>query len=323
MFLESATKSKLTSEQQDLIVTFAFGSEVTILKRKELTGGYFNAAYDLLLSDGRETILKVAPSEDTEILSYERNIMTAEVDLLRLIRSKGTVPVPEVYFYDNSRTVIPFDFFFMEKVKGEPYSDLKDTLAPEARAAIESELGRYNRFINEIRGKRFGMYSASSQSTDNSWRDAFGGLVTALLDDARRLDAPLPIPRETIEAEIAKLMPALDAVTEPRLVHWDLWDGNVFVYDGRIVALIDWERALWGDHLMEYYFRYVEDTRHFCRGYGGSFDSPNETARKKLYDLYIDLIYFIECYSRKYDSEGHLEWAHGNLLEGWQRFMSL
>ena len=37
----------------------------------------------------------------------------------------------------------------------------------------------------------------------------------------------------------------LDEVTEPRFVEWDLWDGNVMVRDGTIVAIIDHERAFY------------------------------------------------------------------------------
>lgn len=319
--LESQTKTKLTVEQQDILVGAAFGSHVKIIQSTELTGGYFNAAYDLLLSDGRATILKISPSDETDTLSYEHDIMATEVAAMQLMKSKGTVPVPEVYAYDNSRNLISSDFFFMEKIIGQPYNEIKEELSPQQRSCIEEELGRYSRIINEIQGDHFGLFNVSSKIKGTSWRETFQNLIGNLLDDARRLEAKMPIPIEKIEAEINSRIHVMDVVTEPRLVHWDLWDGNVFVREGSIVALIDWERALWGDHLMEYYFRYIEDSEHFCRGYGDSFDSPNECARKKLYDLYIDLIYFIECYSRKYDSQGHFQWAQDNLLEGWERFI--
>lgn len=320
--LESFTKTKISTEQQNDLVGAAFGSHVSIDRSTELTGGYFNAAYDLLLSDGRAMILKIAPSDETDTLSYEHDIMAVEVAAMRLMKSKGTVPVPEVYAYDNSKKLISSEFFFMEKIIGQPYNEIKEELSPQQRISIETELGRYCQLINEIQGERFGLFSASTPVKGTSWRETFQLLITNLLEDARRLKAEMPIPIETIEAEIISRLHVMDLVTEPRLVHWDLWDGNVFVREGRIVALIDWERALWGDPLMEYYFRYIENSEHFCRGYGNSFDNPNECARKKLYDLYIDLIYFIECYSRNYDSQGHFKWAHDNLLEGWKRFMA-
>ncbi|KTD88053.1 phosphotransferase family protein [Paenibacillus etheri] len=319
--MESFTKTKLTTEKQSDLVGATFGSHVSINRSTELTGGYFNAAYDLLLSDGRAMILKIAPTDETDTLSYEHDIMAAEVAAMRLMKSKGTVPVPEVYAYDYSKKMISSEFFFMEKIIGRPYNEIKEELSPQQRSEIEEELGRYSRIINEIQGEHFGLLSTSTQVKGTSWRETFKHLIMDLLEDARRLKVEMPIPLETVEAEIISRLYVMDVVTEPRLVHWDLWDGNVFVREGRIVALIDWERALWGDPLMEYYFRYIENSEHYCRGYGNSFDSPNECARKKLYDLYIDLIYFIECYSRKYDSQGHLKWAHDNLLEGWKRFM--
>ncbi|MDH6368333.1 aminoglycoside phosphotransferase (APT) family kinase protein [Paenibacillus sp. PastF-3] len=320
--MESFTKTKLTTEQQSDLVGATFGSHVSIQRSTELTGGYFNAAYDLLLSDGRDMILKIAPSAEADTLSYEHDIMSVEVAAMRLMKSNGTVPVPRVYAYDNSKEMISSEFFFMEKIVGQPYNEIKEELSSQQRMSIEEELGRYSRLINEIPGERFGLFSASTPVKGTSWRETFKHLIMNLLEDARRLKVEMPIPLESVEAEIKSRLHVMDAVVKPRLIHWDLWDGNVFVREGRIVALIDWERALWGDPLMEYYFRYIENSEHFCRGYGDSFDSPNECARKKLYDLYIDLIYFIECYSRKYDSQGHLKWAHDNLLEGWKRFMN-
>ena len=50
--------------------------------------------------------------------------------------------------------------------------------------------------------------------------------------------------------------PALDEVTVPALVHFDLWPGNILVdrpADGpaRIGGLIDGERMFWGDPLAD------------------------------------------------------------------------
>ncbi|MNC52015.1 Phosphotransferase enzyme family protein [compost metagenome] len=109
-------------------------------------------------------------------------------------------------------------------------------------------------------------------------------------------------------------------MTEPRLIHWDLWNGNLFVKDGVIVSIIDWERALWGDVLLEYYFRHFESSQAFIQGYGQTFDSPNELLRKKLYDFYLDLILVIECYSRQYKDDNHVRWAAENLAESWRSF---
>ncbi|MFD1775065.1 phosphotransferase family protein [Paenibacillus rhizophilus] len=317
--MESGTKSKLTEVERGRLAEAAFGIGTVVLRTRELTGGFFNAAYELALADGREAILKIAPPYTAEMLSYERNIMRAEVEALRFIKAAGVAPVPEVYAYDDSRTVIPYEYFFMEKVKGRPYNEAREEMTIGERMEIERELGRYNRQINEVRGERFGLFLNTPAKAPGTWRETFSGLIGNVLNDARRLGASLPIDRKTLDQGIAKLLPVLDEVTEPRLVHWDLWNGNIFVDNGKITALIDWERALWGDPLMEYYFRPFENSEAFGSGYGVVFDSPGAQARKELYDLYFNLISVIEYYSRKYDNSEHLNWANTNLLEGWER----
>jgi len=57
-----------------------------------------------------------------------------------------------------------------------------------------------------------------------------------------------------LEKRIESRLDALRDVTEPRLLHWDLWDGNVLRKEGRVSGIVDFERAIWGDPLMEFYF---------------------------------------------------------------------
>ncbi|MDT3425561.1 aminoglycoside phosphotransferase (APT) family kinase protein [Paenibacillus forsythiae] len=321
--MESSTKSKLTEEERSRLAEAAFGKGTAVLRTAELTGGFFNAAYELVLEGGREAILKIAPSDKVEMLSYERNIMRTEVEALQFVNAAGVAPVPEVYAHDDSRSLIPYEYFFMEKVKGRPYNEVREELAADERAAIERELGRYNRQINEVRGGRFGLFLHPPGKAPGTWREAFSGLIGDVLDDASRLGVSLPIGRKMLEQGIARLLPALDEVTEPRLVHWDLWNGNIFVDNGHITSLIDWERALWGDPLMEYYFRPFESSEAFREGYGTVFDSPGAQARKELYDLYYNLIAVIEYDFRGYNSSEHWNGVNSNLLEGWDRFTKI
>ncbi|WP_405112196.1 aminoglycoside phosphotransferase family protein [Paenibacillus sp. FSL K6-1217] len=321
--MESFTKVQLNDWQLSLLTGAAFGAQVKIASSKELTAGYFNTAYDLELSDGRSVILKVAPNPETETLSYEKDIMRAEVEALRLVRAAGGVPVPEVYSYDDSLQLIPCPYFFMEKIAGQPYNEVKESLTEEQRYSIEYELGRYQRRINAIEGLAFGLFGKEPDGNGRTWRETFRSMLLNVLQDAARLEARLPAGQQEIEQVLELYLPALDEVTQPRLVHWDLWGGNLFVQDGVIVSIIDWERAMWGDVLLEYYFRHFEGSEAFYEGYGSAFTSRNELLRKQLYDLYLDLILVIECYSRQYKDENHINWVHDNLAESWTRFTAL
>lgn len=321
--MESFTKVKLEDSELRLLAAAAFGNDVRIAGSRELTGGFFNTAYDLELSDGRSVILKVAPAPETEVLSYEKDIMRAEVGALRLMRAAGGVPVPEVYSYDETLKLITSPYFFLEKVEGQPYNEIKETLTAEQQSAIEFEVGRLQRRINEIEGPAFGLFGKAPGANGHSWRETFRSMLLNVLQDADRLGARLPASLPEFEQVLEHYLPALDEVSQPRLVHWDLWNGNIFVQDGAVVSIIDWERAMWGDVLQEYYFRHFENSPAFHEGYGLTFTSRNEMLRKQLYDLHLDLILAVECYSRQYKDENHVRWAHDNLTESWRLFTEL
>ncbi len=90
----------------------------------------------------------------------------------------------------------------------------------------------------------------------------------------------------------------------PRLVHWDAWDSNFFVEDGKVTGLIDFERALWGDPLMEAQFRALAfgGVSESMRGYGKTEFTPEEEQRCYLYTLLLALVIRTESYYREYNS---------------------
>ena len=119
--MESKTKNKKTREQIERMAARAFeglglaAGEEAVLELKE---GWFNAAYNVRLADGREVILKIAPPPGAEVMLYEKNIMATEVASMRLVRQNPAIPVPEIYFFDDAHDLCDADYFFMEKLTG-------------------------------------------------------------------------------------------------------------------------------------------------------------------------------------------------------------
>ena len=68
-------------------------------------------------------------------------------------------------------------------------------------------------------------------------------MVEEILGDGERRDVDLGWDYDTVRAVVSKHADCLDQVTEPRFVEWDLWDGNVMVRAGKIVGIVDHERA--------------------------------------------------------------------------------
>jgi aminoglycoside phosphotransferase (APT) family kinase protein len=316
MGLEGFHKIKLSDQQLSTVVKSVFGCE--LLAWNELSDGWANSAYRLELGDQRQVVLKASPSDTTSLMRYELQLMRTEVQVMRLLQGIDGLPVPRIYHYDDSKSLLTVDYFIMEYIEGTPYNKVKESVQAPERHAIELQLGVMNRRINEVKGKLFGLYSGEKHV---SWKDAFRELIVGVLEDGRDAKVILPISYEELGREIESRLHVLDAVTDSQLVHWDLWDGNVFVKDGKITGIIDFERALWGDPLIEAYFGRFNPSPAFREGYGLFLTEPSQLARRALYDLYLDLIMLIECTYRQYESKEHAQWAYDNFDSSLKRFL--
>jgi aminoglycoside phosphotransferase (APT) family kinase protein len=315
------SKTPVTRATAQTLLTAHCGSHATIDQYTELTDGMYNAAYLITLTDGQKLVLKVAPPDHVKVLRYERNIMRAEVETLRLVRANTTVPVPEIFAYDTSRRLLDNDYFLMSFVPGVSLHKLRPQLTADEQHAIDRQTGDYLQQINAIAGPRFG-YVAQPASHRATWRETFAAMLEQVLQDGRDAAVTLPIDYDELAAQLQPVYGALDAVTQPVLVHWDLWDGNIFVDPATktITGLIDFERALWGDPLMEVNFGAFGVNPALVEGYGVDLlVSPNAQIRRTLYNIYLWLIMLIECTYRQYETADQANWVRPKLIADLQR----
>jgi aminoglycoside phosphotransferase (APT) family kinase protein len=323
--VKSLSKTYVSRPAAEVIAARVFGSRGRVAEFHELTDGYFNAAYYIELEDGLRSVLKVAPPATVRVLRYERDIMAAEVEALRLVAAQTEMPVPEVYAYDHAHELVDADWFLMSFVAGLPLHKAREVLAPESAAAIDRETGRLLCQVNAIRGPAFG-YLAQPAPPSQSWCGTFLAMIDGVLDDGRDLGVALPLPDDEIRRRIVASAAALDEITEPRLVHWDLWDGNIHVdpATGRINGILDFERALWGDPLLEVNFGVFRDSAAFAEGYRTAMLATREQQRRRcLYNIYLFLIMVIEVYYRQYETEDQATYARGRLAAELERLPNL
>ena len=87
--MNSLTKNHQSEQRLTKMVEHCFLS-CKLMGYRELTEGYFNVAYEVALSDGRGVILKVAPAPGARVMPYEKNILHAEVEAMRTVKSKAS-----------------------------------------------------------------------------------------------------------------------------------------------------------------------------------------------------------------------------------------
>jgi len=318
-YMESKTKNRKTREQVARMVKRAFDGLTLAASDdavSELKEGWFNAAYNVCLSDGREVILKIAPPKGAEVMSYEKNIMATEVASMRLAAQNPAIPVPKIYYLDNAQDLCDSDYFFMEKLTGENYGIIRASLPLEVQAHIDEQIGAIVREINGFTGTYYG-YDGNSSLRGEAWKEAFIKICDSVLEDGLRKNAEYgQFNVFEIRNAILKHAPALEAITTPRMVHWDAWDLNIFVKDGHVTGLLDFERVLWADPLLEAQFRplFGEGVTGYMRGYGKTSFTHEEEQRNHLYTLHLALVAKTEGYYRHYDTDEVANWAMGMMV---------
>jgi len=155
--------------------------------------------------------------------------------------------------------------------------------------------------MNGIPGEAFGYYGLEKYA---GWREAFEAMYTGVIQDGKIMNVELPY--ESLQDLLRQNAKHLEEVQTPYLVHWDLWDGNIFIdpESKAITGVVDFERTLWGDPLMEVNFAGMVESGPFVEGYGSNMLASEASKRRRLlYNLYLAMIMVIESYYRQYQTK--------------------
>ncbi|KAF8756055.1 Fructosamine kinase [Rhizoctonia solani] len=304
--ITSITKYRLTESQIRGIAMEFYGNSPREFLIKEFASGCYNAVYRVITEHG-QWVLKVAPNPSVKVLRYEHNILDAEVRVLGILSNYQTpLRVPKVHKFDQSCKLIEAPYAIIDFIPGENLDQVRKQLDKNDERRIDQAMGQHLRFCNEI-------------TRVNSGDDDLAGHAQ---------DASIPgIPHEEIKHLLALHASAFDEVTEAKLVIWDQWDGNVLISftdsekksGGSVSGTIDYERALWGDPLMETTFRALMAPAALVEAYGAYKPeelTASERIRRMFYDLHLSLIWVIEVTFRgiqELEHEGKDMEAYGRM----------
>ncbi|MEU4219096.1 aminoglycoside phosphotransferase family protein [Actinoplanes sp. NPDC026623] len=286
--MRSPTQRNLDICTIDGLIAGSMGASVT--DAAELSGGGFAAVWRASLADGRNVVVKVGPPPSARLLRYERGLIEAEASYFRMVRSGAPgVPVPEVLH-------VAEDWIVTTLLPGTTLTGVADG------TAVREQLGTAIAGLHRLTGPHFGY--AGDRPSGTGWPATFGAILDALLADAADWKVPLPAGIGDLAARHAS---NLATVTRPALLHFDLWDGNVLTEGGRLSGLVDGERFLWGDPLLDFVSpalrRRIEDEpdHPFLRGYAAATGLVLDDAartRLALYRVHFYLLMLAEGPSR-------------------------
>lgn len=302
--MEVAIRPKLSRADIEAMVRERISGNTDVVDHEEFTDGFFNAVHAVALADGRRLVVKVAPDPDLKLLRYEVDLMATEIEFFE--RAAGAdVPMPEVQHAD-----VAAGLMIMERLSGVSLPKAKEEMTGPELLALRREIGALSARIGAVEGERFGYPRKSGRTMSERWSTSFSAMVGDVLADADELGAPLPRPAAEIRDIVAGHRSLLDEVQRPSLVHFDLWDGNVFVERGEtgwaVEGFIDGERAFYGDALAELVsLKFVSDEEitAVVDGFLGRELTAGEERRVRLYQVYLWLILITECEVRGFNPE--------------------
>lgn len=241
------SKTKFSVDAAAVRRLFAAAGILDVLSVSELGKGEFSAVYAVDTPAGRYAI-KIAPQGDSRLMSYERNMMAAELYWYRVIREQTHIRVPKIVCSDLSCSRLPAAWCIMERLEGEPLPNAD--LSKAERAETPARLARMLAKIHAISNDRFGYEQCAPYPT---WYEAIRAFVLQTLEDCARKRR-----RSRRGERLLRLIDRHRAVLEPvmpRMVNFDLWPSNIIVRreNGAVrFCWIDPERSFWGDPVIDF-----------------------------------------------------------------------
>lgn len=311
----SITKNRQSPQNLYALCSVAFPDRC-VAGITELTEGMFNAAYRIDFTDGGTSVLKIAAADSSGLMRNEINLMHAEVAAMQLLHEHSLPYVARVQHADFTHSACSGDYFFMECLPGRSLSSCRSELPAETIPRIHRTVGQFQKQLSAIAGEQFGLLGDPQRFS--SLYGMMRYMFLNVLDDAASTPVGFPFAAAEVLARLDADHAVFDEVKHSTLVHWDMWEGNIFVQDGRLSGVIDWERAMWGEPFMDDRFRSHNRSAAFLDGYGQTVFSAAEQRRLAWYDLFLYMTMMTECFFRQYDNISATQsWLHPLLEAAW------
>lgn len=245
----------------------------------ELKAGLFNNTYRVNTTQ-TAYILKIAPHSAADVFFNERHLMQRERTIAEQLESiSPLIPAYRSFFNVGDR-----EAFLQPFIEGRLWHDVESSLSETENTALWKQLGAFAKTMHSTCGEQFG-YPAPFEGYDR-WSQFIAANVQGMVEDCRRLN----ILGEEIQTYVNLLShfdETLDQIQTPCLLHGDLWPRNVII-DGagpdiHLKAVIDAERAFWGDPLSDWVLILYGVPDAFWQGYGENLLETRDPTCIALY----------------------------------------
>jgi aminoglycoside phosphotransferase (APT) family kinase protein len=220
---DDAFQQSVTAEVIQAMCRRVFGSSVRVCSAVELGNGMYNNTYRVEIGEDRPVILRVAP-EPARQYRIERHLMRNEYASAPFLAPIASM-IPRTFAADFTQDIIGRDYVFQTMLDGVSGPEGIGQYPRSEWASFFRQMGSIARSIHAVRGDRFGPVAGPGFGTWGEAVAAFFADLVADLDEAGLDSADV----QEVIAAVDKYQAVLNEVTEPRLLHGDLWTVNVMM----------------------------------------------------------------------------------------------
>lgn len=251
-----------------------------------LAGGNISTTISLQIKDGQKAVLKISP---------HRVVRTHADEAWQLaLMSEAGVPTPEVYLYKVGTLDDPFSYILMEHVEGLNWSEARALCDAGQFEAMQIDLAENLLKLHARTNSHFQRAIGGDVKQHEIWapcyREIFDPIWSEIADSKL-----LPIrSKKTINKLHERLEQFIAHGDCPRLMHWDLWAGNLKVQADaggrwRVAAFLD-PHCKYGHAEAElaYLELFQTVTPAFLKAYQQERRLPGDyhQVRKPIYQVY-------------------------------------
>jgi aminoglycoside phosphotransferase (APT) family kinase protein len=293
------------------LATAAGADRAEILTVEKLSGGAIQNNYGLDLEleggpmAGRHALVLRTDAPSVIAESHGR----AEEFALLKVAYGGGVRVPEPLWLCTDLAVLGQDFYLMRRIGGAAAGHIVTKAVAEQgdgsdlAAALAQEMAKIHRIVPECPGVESLAFLGASTA------DPAGAAIARLRGHLDR--HPLSHPALEWGFRWAELNKPSDFKIS--LIHNDFRTGNYMVNEGKLMAVLDWEFASWGDPMADLGWFCAK-----CWRFGAPGDAGGIADRETFYAAYErasgqavnnDRVFYWEVMA-------HLRWAVTAILQG-------
>ena len=280
-------QQSILAEQIIAMCQRAFGETIQVESARELPGGLYNTTYLVCVKGMLPVILRVGPHASRHS-ERGHNPMRNEYAAQPFLSSIAPL-LPRTIMADFTHQILEQDYMFQTYMEGEQWAQIDEGFSSDEKISLWRQLGTIVKKIHSVKGSTFS--NAITGPSFSSWSQVLQHRFTDLIQAIENVHLDSSDVQQ-IQSIAQAQSHILDEITQPHLLHGDLWTVNILVkrdpHEPKISAILDSDGASWGDPMSDWTMFLLQrnagtEVDAFWQTYGQPESSPTSQFRMLIY----------------------------------------